>query len=185
MGELNATTPITDPKAERLAIAPPETLWGLVGRAPETARAVWGARAIQERGVPGEPARRSKGIKVDGRVVARGRIIKPARPAVPPTFDLLWDRQCMIGDEDERQRLGEALNGPKGLAKARIAYAAAVKRGELDPHEAGLVELVRFESGNRLVIVADTRGSCGYVYLGAWFDPPAHVCGPREFKVTP
>lgn len=138
----------------------PDHVWGLASLAPPGARAAWGARAIQVVGVARVPAVRSR--TVDGRA---GRVIRPARAAVPPTFDLVWDRQSAVGaDVVERARLAKVLD-TWGLKAARKAYAVARKNGALDGSEGGLVYLV---DARGLVIVADTRASCGYVYLGAW-----------------
>jgi hypothetical protein len=99
------------------------------------------------------------------------RMVRKGKPAVPPTFDLLWDRQGGVGDPTDLKRLGDALNA-WGLDAARKAYALAVVRGLLDGATEGLLTLVDRSEGpgerERLVIQADTRGSCGYVYLGAW-----------------
>ena len=140
----------------------PDHVWGLASLAPPGARAAWGARAIQVAGVARVPAVRSR--TVDGRV---GRVIRPARAAVSPTFDLVWDRQSATGEESERTRLGKALDA-WGLKAARKAYAVAVKNGAVVRDEGGLVYLVNTRG---LVIVGDTRASYGYVYLGAWFVP--------------
>lgn len=133
-----------------------EPTWGLVSLAPATARAAWGARAIA---TPGRPREMVRGTR---------RVL---HAAVRPSFDLLWNRQGFTGSEaSEIERLKTALNGSGGLARARVAYAAAVKRGDLRPDADGTVELV---SAGGLKIVADTNASYGYVYLGAWFDAGA------------
>ena len=86
-------------------------------------------------------------------------------------FEMLGDRQQMLGDEPLRGALGRALNALDGhdgyLAKAQAAYRALSLSGELRWNSEGVVKLA---GDHRLCVHADPRGSCGYLYVAAWFD---------------
>jgi hypothetical protein len=134
-----------------LKFDPNQGTWGL-NVIPESAKAAWGARAIlTERGA-----------------------------------DLLPDRQSLIGESEEKERLKNVLNGsPPGtgvlnsmqqeirrLVKADLLcitprYGYDEPRDYKDkPDEFVLAD------ENGVVVIGNTQGSCGYIYLAAFFKSP-------------
>jgi cytoskeleton bundling-enhancing protein CbeA-like protein len=83
-------------------------------------------------------------------------------------LDLLYDRQSAVGTKPERKRLQAAMNAL--LPLAREAWRAKYRAGEVRPDEALRVTIAE---GDGWVVEADTRGSCGYVYLVAYATPSA------------
>jgi hypothetical protein len=89
-----------------------------------------------------------------------------------PFFDLLPDRQHMVGSEALRAALGRAMNQLGShdgyLARAQAAYDKLRQEGAVRPSSQGLVKLV--DDKGHLCIHADARSSYGYLYVAAWFD---------------
>ena len=89
-----------------------------------------------------------------------------------PFFDLLPDRQSMVGSEGLCKALRRALNqlGPHDgyLARAQQSYDELRLKGDIRPSSHGVVKLVHDEG--HLCIHADARASYGYLYVAAWFD---------------
>ena len=87
-------------------------------------------------------------------------------------FDLLPDRQSMVGSEPLREALGRAMNQlgkHEGyLARAQAEYKALSYGGELRWDHDKTVKLVH--DAGHLCIHASPRGSFGYLYVAAWFD---------------
>jgi len=85
-------------------------------------------------------------------------------------FDLLWDRQdCKAHDDADKGRLGAILNGGV-LDKAREVIAQRHAQGRVNPRRECLHLLVqdRADDDHLIFVEADTRGSCGYLYLVAY-----------------
>lgn len=78
--------------------------------------------------------------------------------------DMLWDRQGWAGDDVAKAALRSWLNR-EGLPKAKAAAARAAANFQIEPTGYQAVILYRDDLG---VIVADPRGSCGYLYVAAW-----------------
>lgn len=78
--------------------------------------------------------------------------------------DLLRDRQDMVGDEIERERLSKWLNGG-ALGEALAEARRLADRHELAPSDDRQVTLVFDDHGT---IVANPQGSHGYLYVAAW-----------------
>ena len=93
----------------------------------------------------------------DGVTVAWGaRLIWPD--------DLLRDRQDMVGDETERERLSKWLNG--GALGAALTEARRMADAyELKGSEDRTVTLFEDEQG---VVQANPQASHGYLYVAAW-----------------
>jgi len=85
-------------------------------------------------------------------------------------LDIVPDRQDMCGDKNMMEALQALIN----LDDVRAAYKKAYCEGKLAAHEAGEVVLIDNE---HIKVVADTKGSHGYVYLGAHLK--AHVESDR------
>jgi hypothetical protein len=87
------------------------------------------------------------------------------------TFDLLPDRQHMVGSEALRKALGRALNALAGhdgyLAQAQENYDELRRKGEVGTRTEGVVKLV---DDPYLCVHADPRASHGYLYVAAWFN---------------
>lgn len=88
------------------------------------------------------------------------------------TFELLGDRQQMVGAPALRKALGRAMNGADGkqdgyLARAQAEYRELSLFGGLRWSSEGEVQLVH---DHHVCIQADPRGSFGYLYVAAWFD---------------
>lgn len=113
---------------------------------PPQAPAAWGARAILERGAGG------------GRQAG-----------------LLPDRQSMVGPEELRIQLRDALNGG-ALAAMQRQIARLYRKGEIRDSEAR--EVVLYDDPE-IRIIGNTNASHGYIYLVAyikpagWTPPPA------------
>jgi hypothetical protein len=110
--------------------------WGL--QPPPNATVAWGARAI---------------LKGVGRYAG--------------TIDLLHDRQDSCGPMAARKALAQEMNSG-GLDLIRERIKQAWNHGALRPDVENKVTLVddAIEGGDSGIMVeADTRGSCGYLYL--------------------
>ena len=79
-------------------------------------------------------------------------------------FDLVWDRQTNKGERDQVEFLHSKLNGG-GLEATRETLKILVQDGSLRSDEAE--EFVFYDS-DKLKIVGNTNGSCGYLYLLAY-----------------
>ena len=119
----------------------PKLQWGLPALVPNTAVAAWGGRGI-----------------VCSRLQERMR-----QELAELDVDLPHDRQHAVGDPDAVARIIDAINGP-----GMDSYRAARLDGKLQDDVAGLVTLDTGATG--VTLQADTRGSCGYVYLTAWIE---------------
>ncbi len=91
------------------------------------------------------------------------------------TFELLGDRQSMVGDAALRKALGRALNPLGGhdgyLARAQAKYRELSLFGDLRWDSDELFTLV---DDGHLRIVANPRMSCGYLYVAAHFVDEVH-----------
>lgn len=87
-------------------------------------------------------------------------------------FDLLPDRQHMIGSDSLRAALGRAMNRLGAhdgyLARAQAEYKDLSYSGELRWDHEQTFKLV--EDRGHLCIHASPRASYGYLYVAAWFD---------------
>lgn len=83
-------------------------------------------------------------------------------------LDLLYDRQSAVGSKADKQRLQVALD--RLLPLAREEWRSRYQRGEVRSDEERRVVLV---NDGEWTVEADTRGSCGYVYLVAYAKPSA------------
>jgi len=80
-------------------------------------------------------------------------------------LDFLGDRMDAAGDRAARERLVAALNDPEKWAAIKDGFRALRRQGKLDGRVAG--QQVLYDDGD-LVVVGDTHGSHGYVYVNAW-----------------
>jgi hypothetical protein len=90
-----------------------------------------------------------------------------------PFFDLLPDRQSMVGSESLRAALGRALNqlgAHNGyLARAQESYDRLRRESDsVRQSSHGVVKLI--DDKGHLCVHADPRASYGYLYVAAWFD---------------
>jgi len=83
-------------------------------------------------------------------------------------IDLLWDRQDCFAIGKDAEKLLKAVINERFNSILRETYRKKYAEGLLNGHEDKLETL--YEDGG-LVIVANTNGSCGYVYLAAWVKP--------------
>jgi hypothetical protein len=86
-------------------------------------------------------------------------ILKGAHPSVPP------DRFSWSDDSND---LRTAMAERKVMSTAFKQVEALVKTGRMAAHEGA--QHVLYEDAD-LVVVGDTRGSYGYLYLAAWLKP--------------
>lgn len=114
--------------------------WGLGHAVPAHAPVAWGARAIIN--------------------------------ATSPFFDLLPDRQSCVGTDPLKAAMRRALNPLGGydgyLADAQHTYSELAHRGRVRGDKQRSLVLVHDKA--HFLVVADTRASCGYLYVAAWFD---------------
>jgi hypothetical protein len=132
---------------------PSELAFGLRHEIPEASPAGWGARAIQY-GIAG---------------------VKPG------WLDFLHDRQDGFARDEKTMRMFlDMLNAMKINQAINKLCVAEYRKGNLQPSTGGLVVLENeklFNEDGPLVVKADTKGSCGYVYLCAYLLPSDDMSG--------
>lgn len=80
--------------------------------------------------------------------------------------DLVWDRQDVVGEPDDRSALTEWLNaGPLRWTLERLSNIDGHYEGGLSPSENRTITLYKDERGT---IVGNPQGSHGYLYVAAW-----------------
>jgi hypothetical protein len=82
-------------------------------------------------------------------------------------IEILIDRQDVSGPELLLDSLLVLLN----LDEVRSSYRSAYNEGKLAPHSAGEVILI---DNKHIKVIADTKGSRGYVYIGAHLKKHVH-----------
>lgn len=129
--------------------------WGLLP--PLGAVAAWGARAIYTpAGLSISPTRYTRnGYPLHERTKS-GRISRAKPKKLPAQIDLLWDRQGTAGNERDVSRLCHWLD--------RYALPKLRKECALSPSGHETLEIIE---GN-FTLVASTKASYGYLYIGAW-----------------
>jgi len=83
-------------------------------------------------------------------------------------IDLLWDRQDCFAIDENAEKLLKAVINERFDSILRETYRKKYNEGLLNGHEDKLETLYEDRG---IVIVANTNGSCGYVYLAAWVKP--------------
>lgn len=87
--------------------------------------------------------------------------------------DVVWDR-CGFSDDgteegsQERRRLSDALFEDVGEGTAEELVGRLLRTGAMSTHQNGVVAL---HEGPRCRMIADPRGSAGYLYVAAWLSP--------------
>jgi hypothetical protein len=111
-----------------------------------------------------------KGAIPEGAAAGWGaRAIILSQGKLLPFFDLLPDRQDVYAkSEAALAALQRVLGYPGVVAAAQETYKHLVEQGQLTSKTSERFVLAD-ECGVR--VEADPRGSCGYLYLAAWFEP--------------
>ena len=135
-------------------------MFGLWSECPEDTSVAWGARAIVEKNHSYDPYLE---YTKDGK--RRKRIPKNAEHRMyRQRVSLLHDRQDWKGEPEERTKLSEELNA--GILKQALLEATRLfHHFELDTKSDEVVTLVERDG---IKILANPRGSCGYLYMIAF-----------------
>jgi len=115
--------------------------FGLDVAVPVTARASYGARAIQANG-------------------NQYNSYNDSLDFVPGRGGFCW----LDGFKDDADYLKRLLNGGI-LADVQVAYARLRREGKLHSRQEGTVVLY---DDDTVTVAGDTNASCGYVYIAAW-----------------
>ena len=79
-------------------------------------------------------------------------------------IDLVHDRQSIEGSPEARKKLVRWLNGT-AFPAGRTKLVRLIQNGEVRPDKGNRIVLYEDDTAK---LIADTHGSHGYLYIGAW-----------------